>query len=459
MGAAFEASREQNGSLVERACGCFYLAMSGYASVGYRGHCAQATMERRLSSGKEERQCLYQRAMVTLFHDMIHHEVECYVDDMIEKSQTEEGHLADRGKSVDRLRRFKLRLNSNKCTIRVRAGCSPTETVYAGSYHFVDFRDGSDQPIPEEGPDPESERILMSDGEVKVNEFLLPGKHLSAPTRVADEVCILGIEPRCAYWGNAFLVGVWNEAVLPVEAANKNIKKIVQKMVVTYKDWHEMLPFALHGYRTSVRTSTGETPFSLVYGMEAVLPVEVQIPSLRVLMDVKLQEAEWVRTRYEELSLIEEKRLAAICHGQLYQQRMKRAFDKKVRPRVYHVGDMVLKRILPPQNDRRGKWTPNYEGPFVVKKVFSGGALLLTTMDGEDFPPPVNADAAKEGLKRTTASSTIVCALVKASWIMPGRDQSETSCSEGRKHGESEDIWGVTELELDEITGFTLPLG
>jgi hypothetical protein len=51
--------------------------------------------------------------------------------------------------------------------------------------------------------------------------------------------------------------------------------------------------------------------------MEAVLPVDVQIPSLRVLMDAKLQEAKWVRTRYEELSLIEEKRQAAICHGQL----------------------------------------------------------------------------------------------------------------------------------------------
>jgi len=145
-----------------------------------------------------------------------------------------------------------------------------------------------------------------------------------------------------------------------------------------------------------VRASTGAKAFLAVYGMEAVLPVEVQIPSLRVLMDVKMQEAEWVRTRYEELSLIEEKRLAAICHGQLYQQRMKRAFDKKERPRVYHVGDMVLKRILPPQNDRRGKWTPNYEGPFVVKKVFSGGALLLTTMDGEDFPSPADADAVKK---------------------------------------------------------------
>lgn len=75
-----------------------------------------------------------------------------------------------------------------------------------------------------------------------------------------------------------------------VEAANKNIKKIVGKMTETYKDWHEKLPFALYAYRTSVRTSTGATHFSLVYGMEAVLPIEVEIPSLRVLSELKLDE-------------------------------------------------------------------------------------------------------------------------------------------------------------------------
>ena len=75
-----------------------------------------------------------------------------------------------------------------------------------------------------------------------------------------------------------------------VEAENKNIKKIVQKMTVTYKDWHEMLPFSLHGYRTSARTSTWATPYSLVYRMEAVLPNEVHIPSLRIMKDVGLSE-------------------------------------------------------------------------------------------------------------------------------------------------------------------------
>ena len=100
-----------------------------------------------------------------------------------------------------------------------------------------------------------------------------------------------------------------------VEAANKNIKKIIQKMVVTYKDWHDVLPFALHGYRTSLCTSTGATPFSLVYGIEAVLPVEIEIPSLCVIMETKLSEAEWVQNRFDQLNLIEEKRMIALCHG------------------------------------------------------------------------------------------------------------------------------------------------
>ena len=77
-----------------------------------------------------------------------------------------------------------------------------------------------------------------------------------------------------------------------VEAANNNIKKILVKMTNTYKDWHEYLPFALSAYRTFVRTSTGATPYSLVYGMEAVLLAEVEIPSLRILSQIELSEAE-----------------------------------------------------------------------------------------------------------------------------------------------------------------------
>ena len=74
-----------------------------------------------------------------------------------------------------------------------------------------------------------------------------------------------------------------------VEATNKNVKKIIAKATKTYKDWHEKLPFALHAYRTGVRTSIRATPYSLVYGMEAVLPIEVKIPSFWVLKEVELE--------------------------------------------------------------------------------------------------------------------------------------------------------------------------
>ena len=62
----------------------------------------------------------YQGAMVALFHDMIHHEIEVYVDDMISRYQTEEEHLNHLHKLFERLKKYKLRLNPNKCTFGVR---------------------------------------------------------------------------------------------------------------------------------------------------------------------------------------------------------------------------------------------------------------------------------------------------------------------------------------------------
>ena len=79
-----------------------------------------------------------------------------------------------------------------------------------------------------------------------------------------------------------------------VESANKNLVTILKKMAETHMDWHDKLPYALWTYRTSVRTSTGATPYSLVYGMEVVLSVEVESPSLRILREADLAEAEWM---------------------------------------------------------------------------------------------------------------------------------------------------------------------
>ena len=60
-----------------------------------------------------------------------------------------------------------------------------------------------------------------------------------------------------------------------------------------------MLPYALLGYRTTVRTSTGATPYLLVYGNEAAIPAEVEIPSLSIIQEVGLSNEEWVHALYE----------------------------------------------------------------------------------------------------------------------------------------------------------------
>jgi transposase InsO family protein len=71
-----------------------------------------------------------------------------------------------------------------------------------------------------------------------------------------------------------------------VESINKVLKMMLQWMVGKHKsNWHLMLFSTLWAYRTSAKTATGFTPFQLVYGLEAVLPIECEIPSLKLAIE------------------------------------------------------------------------------------------------------------------------------------------------------------------------------
>jgi len=130
--------------------------------------------------------------------------------------------------------------------------------------------------------------------------------------------------------------------------------------------------------------------------MEVVLPFEVEIPSLRILAEYRLKESEWAQARFDRLNLIEGKCLAAMSHEHLYQKWVKNAFDKKLCMRRFSEEDLVLKKVSRALRDNREKWASNYEGPFVIKKAFSGGALVLNNMDDEELPSPVNSDVVKQ---------------------------------------------------------------
>ena len=65
-----------------------------------------------------------------------------------------------------------------------------------------------------------------------------------------------------------------------VEAVNKIIKTTLKRRLDALKGrWAAELPLVLWSYRTTARTATGETPFSMAYGTEAMIPAEVKVPS------------------------------------------------------------------------------------------------------------------------------------------------------------------------------------
>ena len=75
---------------------------------------------------------------------------------------------------------------------------------------------------------------------------------------------------------------------------------------------------------------------------------------------------------------------------------MDRSFNKKVRPIHFSPGQLVLKRIFPNQEEAKGKFSPNWQGPYILSRVLKGGALILVEMDGEVWPKPINLDSAKK---------------------------------------------------------------
>ena len=167
-------------------------------------------------------------------------------------------------------------------------------------------------------------------------------------------------------------------------------------MVETSRDWLEKLHFALWAYRTSFRTSTGATPYSLVYGMEAVLPVEIEMGSLRVALEQQIPEADWAQARFDQLNLLDERKLRAADHVQAYQRKMTRAFRKRVRPRKFQRGDLVLKVLRGLISDPRGKFRPSWSGPYVIRDLTREEGAWLTDLEGNQFTEPVNVDQLKK---------------------------------------------------------------
>ena len=148
------------------------------------------------------------------------------------------------------------------------------------------------------------------------------------------------------------------------------------------------MPNVLWAYRTTPRRSTGESPFAMAYGTEAVIPLEIGIPGIRT-QGVENGTNDILLAR--DLDLLEERKEKAAIQLAVYQQQLARAYNKKVNPRDFQVGDLVLRKVVGNKKDpREGKLGPNWEGPYRITSVLGNGAYRLEDNEGKALPRPWN---------------------------------------------------------------------
>ncbi|XP_070004717.1 uncharacterized protein [Nicotiana sylvestris] len=121
------------------------------------------------------------------------------------------------------------------------------------------------------------------------------------------------------------------------------------------------------------KTSTGVTLYSLVYGTDAVIPIEVGEPRLRYSNESGPNNDE---SRLQDLDEVEERRDTTHIRMIAQKQQAERYYNKKAKVRPLRVGDYILKAKTQAVKDPNGgKLGTNWDGPYKITATASKGAF------------------------------------------------------------------------------------
>ncbi|XP_028078287.1 uncharacterized protein K02A2.6-like [Camellia sinensis] len=179
-----------------------------------------------------------------------------------------------------------------------------------------------------------------------------------------------------------------------VEVTNKTLIRILSQMMdEAGGTWSEQLPVALWAYRMSKRKPTQATPFSLVNGSKAVLPVELAVPLARMAMSAHLVP----ENRKNDIEATEERRDRASRAMKKYHQSIAHAYNQSVQHKKFKEGDLVWKIV---DAIMRGQpipmFSPRWESPYKVAEASSSGYYKLTRVDDGFRTGLINAKYIKE---------------------------------------------------------------
>ena len=176
-----------------------------------------------------------------------------------------------------------------------------------------------------------------------------------------------------------------------MESANRILLRGLKRRLEKAKGaWAEEVPRIVWAYHTTPQTSTMETPFSLVYGSNAMIPVEIHESSPRFQSFVAEESNE---ERRVNLDLLDEAREEARIKAEAMKRRIEHQYSSKVRPRQFQVADLVMQKAHP--YELENKLSPKWTGPFRVTKAKGNCSYNLETLEGSTIPRSWNAENLK----------------------------------------------------------------
>ena len=169
-----------------------------------------------------------------------------------------------------------------------------------------------------------------------------------------------------------------------VKRANKSLMKGFKSQLGRERaGWVDELPNVLWAFRTTLKSSNGETPFSLTYGSEAVIPAEIGMPTFRTMMANVENNDDEINLN---LNLLEERREMVAIREAKYKKKVEQYYNRRVRSEAFKVGDFVYRKNDASRVEDQGKLGPNWEGPYRITEAYQHGTYKLQTMEDVEVP-------------------------------------------------------------------------
>ncbi|GJV38124.1 reverse transcriptase domain-containing protein [Tanacetum coccineum] len=179
-----------------------------------------------------------------------------------------------------------------------------------------------------------------------------------------------------------------------VERANRSLGEgIKARLGKDNKNWMEEISHVLWAHRTMVKSSNGDTPFSLTYGTEAVIPAEIGMPTFRT---AELDMAKNDEALQINLELLEEKREQAAITEAKSKRQMEKYYNAKVQNTSFKPGDLVYRNNEASRAEDTGKLGPKWEGPYEVTEALGKGSYRLKDRNGKELPRTWNVSNLKK---------------------------------------------------------------